>query len=788
MSPLLDAGLRSWAFEPWLMVALLVSASVYLRGWRILRRRDNARWSGGQLVAFLGGLATIYVALASPIDVFAGLLFQVHMLQHLLLMMVAPPLIWLGAPMFPMLRGLPESIRTYWVAPLFHSRTLRTGLARLSHPAAALPIFVATTWLWHAPLAYELALRAPAWHFVQHTCFLFAGLLFWYPVVQPYPSHPGWSPWLLVPYLLLADVQNTALSALLTFSDRLWYPHYSAVPRLGRFSALDDQAAAGVLMWLPGSIVFLVPLFVIGFRLLYGQRGEMAGRRARVVTTSVSSPRRTPARGSIAGRIALPVIDSAPLRVSQHPMLRFDLLRVWIVGRFLKWRHARLTLQLPMAVLAGVLILDGLRGPQIAPMNLAGVLPWIHWRGLLILSLLVAGNLFCMACPFLLPRTLARRWLPSSRNWPRYLQSKWLAVGLLVLFLWAYEAFSLWDSPWLTAWIAVAYFAAAFVVDGFFRGAAFCKYVCPIGQFNFVQSLVSPLEVKVRDLATCTSCQSKDCIGGRGTLPGCELHLLQPRKAGNMDCTFCLDCIHACPHDNVGILTRLPGSELWQSADRPGLAMFGKRHDLAVLIFVLVFGAFANAAGMVGPVLEWRDRFSAQVLASPLLVTSLSYVVALLLLPLLAVGGAALVSRRWSGLGASSFDVATRYSYALVPLGFSMWLAHYSFHFVTSADTIIPVTQRFVADLGCSALGQPHWVAACCRRAADWLPRLEVLSLDFGLLLSLYAGYRIAHAQSSRLPQALRALAPWAVLMTLLFAAGIWLVFQPMQMRGTLRG
>ena len=193
----------------------------------------------------------------------------------------------------------------------------------------------------------------------------------------------------------------------------------------------------------------------------------------------------------------------------------FDLLRVPLVGRFLKWRHARLAMQVPMAALAGVLIFDGLRGPQVGAMNLAGVLPWIHWRGLLILGFLVAGNFFCMACPFLLPRTLARRWLPTGRHWPRWLRSKWLSVVLLVLFLWAYEAFSLWDSPWWTAWLALGYFVAAFVIDGFFRDAAFCKYVCPIGQFNFVQSLVSPLEVKVRDPAVCATCRTKDCIRGR---------------------------------------------------------------------------------------------------------------------------------------------------------------------------------------------------------------------------------------------------------------------------------
>jgi len=263
------------------------------------------------------------------------------------------------------------------------------------------------------------------------------------------------------------------------------------------------------------------------------------------------------------------------------------------------------------------------------------------------------------------------------------------------------------------------------------------------------------------------------------------LHLFQPRKAGNMDCTFCLDCIHACPHDNIGMASRPPGSDLWN--EEPEVGPFGKRPDVAVLVVVVVFGAFVNAAGMVGPVLAWRDWLgSLPRQPSPLLATSLFYMFGLLVLPLLAIGSAAALSRRWGQLAASWVEVATRYSYALVPLGFSMWLAHYSFHLLTSYDTVVPTAQRFVADMGWPVLGQPHWEAACCRPVVDWLPRLEVLFLDVGLLLSLYTGYRIALAQSPRLLQALWALAPWALLIGVMFAAGIWLVFQPMQMRGTL--
>jgi cytochrome c oxidase assembly factor CtaG len=776
MNPLLEALVRSWPFDPWLAVLLLLTAVIYLRGWLMLRRRSPQHWHVGQLVAFLGGLATIYLALASPIEPFASLLLQVHMLQHLLLIMAAPAFIWLGAPLVPILRGLPRSTVTSGLAPLFSSPPLRLFFSRLTHPAAALPIFVAATWLWHTPALYDLALRSSGWHYVQHACFLGSGLLFWYPVVRPYPCHPCWSSWLVVPYLILADVQNTVLAALLTFSGQVLYPYYLSVPRLGTISALGDQSAAGVLMWVPGSIAFLLPLFAIGIRLLSGE--EPSGRR-RTAAIKRLKPEARP--------IELPLAFPADAPRSHPATSAFDLLRIPLVGRFLKWRHARVTLQLPLAALAAVLILDGLRGPQVAPMNLAGVLPWIHWRGLLILCLLAAGNFFCMACPFTLPRSLARRFLPAGRNWPRWLRSKWLAVALLVLFLWAYEAFSLWNSPWWTAWIAVGYFAAAFVIDGFFRGAAFCKYVCPIGQFNFVQSLVSPLEVKAVDESVCATCRTKDCIRGRDGMPGCELHLFVPRKSGNMDCTFCLDCVHACPHTNVGILARSPGRDLMPAEPRGALSRFSMRPDLAALIVVLVFGAFANAAGMVGPVLAWRDGLDRILgLSSPLLVTSLSYVVALVVLPLLLIGTAALMSRRWGRLAGSSVEVASQFSFALVPLGFGMWLAHYSFHFVTSYDTIIPVAARFARDVGFTSLAQPHWVATCCRPVAEWLLHLEILFLDFGLLLSLYTGYRISQAQLHRWSQALWAFAPWALLICLLFAVGVWIVFQPMQMRGTM--
>src|SRR5690606_14528793 len=156
-------------------------------------------------------------------------------------------------------------------------------------------------------------------------------------------------------------------------------------------------------------------------------------------------------------------------------------------------------------------------------------------------------------------------------------------------FLWSYEAFALWDSPWITAWIAVGYFVAAFAVDAIFSEASFCKYVCPIGQFHFVQSLMSPFEVPVRQPDLCATCRTKDRLRGNDVLPGCQMSPLQPRKSGNVDCTFCLDGVNGCPHNSVGLLATFPGRTLWQDSLRSGIGGLSHRPDWTILMLVLIF-------------------------------------------------------------------------------------------------------------------------------------------------------------------------------------------------------
>lgn len=453
-----------------------------------------------------------------------------------------------------------------------------------------------------------------------------------------------------------------------------------------------------------------------------------------------------------------------------------DLTRLPGVGPFLRWRHARTAMQVPLLLLAAVMIWDGLTGPTVAPKNLATVLTWLHYRGFVVLALLVAGNLFCMACPFMLPRNLARRWFQPSRAWPAWLRGKWLATGLFVAFLFAYEAFDLWSSPAATAWLILAYFLGALVVDSLFTGASFCKHVCPIGQFNFTASLLSPLEVKVRDGAVCGSCRTKDCIRGNveRKQPGCELWLFQERKVGNMDCTFCLDCVHACPSDNVGVMTRRIGPDLWSERFRSGIGRFATRPDYALLGAVFTFGALLNAFAMVSPVgiaMNWLSSVTGVRGEIPVL--AMLFTVGLVLEPALLLALAGLGSRA-AGAPGSLLAVITRFSYSLIPVGIATWLAHYLFHFVTGFWGFVPVVQ----ELAWPALGNPRWQLSGAP-APLWLQPLEYGFLMLGLLISWTAASRLAGPRGTRIAL------PWQILALVLVLGTLWLLDQPMEMRGT---
>jgi cytochrome c oxidase assembly factor CtaG len=263
---------------PWVVTSeLALVALLYTRGWMRIRRTRPALFPGWRLGCFLGGIATLFIAVASPLDTFSDSLLFMHMAQHFVLMSIAPPLIVLGAPVVPMLRGLPRWIIRRPLRPLFTSRALPAIGRFLTRPRVAWLAMNAAYIGWHIPRAYEFALASENWHNFEHACFFFTNLMFWWPVIRPWPhawsSPAAQSRWMLIPYLLLADIVNTAISAFLCFSGRLLYPSYAGVARPFGLSALNDQVAAGAFMWVCGSMVYLIPAVAIVVQML-SPRGQ----------------------------------------------------------------------------------------------------------------------------------------------------------------------------------------------------------------------------------------------------------------------------------------------------------------------------------------------------------------------------------------------------------------------------------------------------------------------------------------------------------------------------------
>ena len=201
---------------------------------------------------FAAGLTTLIVALFSPIDVFSNVLFVMHMTQHILLIMVAAPLLLLGLP-------------AAFVHPLLRNVRLKPILAWLTHPFTAFALYNLTLIVWHFPALYELTLRNPFIHDLEHAMFFYTGLLSWWPLLSPVRELPRLSYPGQMLYIFLIAIPAGLLSAVLVFADRVLYPSYAAAPRLWGLTALPDQQAGALVMMLPGKAIYLIALTIVFF-------------------------------------------------------------------------------------------------------------------------------------------------------------------------------------------------------------------------------------------------------------------------------------------------------------------------------------------------------------------------------------------------------------------------------------------------------------------------------------------------------------------------------------------
>lgn len=496
-----------------------------------------------------------------------------------------------------------------------------------------------------------------------------------------------------------------------------------------------------------------------------------------------------------------------------YPSIRPDLLRLPILGRLLRWRYGRLVFQIPLLLIALVLMYDGFTGSSLAGQNLATVGAWVHYRGLVILALLLVGNLFCMGCPFTLPRTLAKRLSSRGRRFPRLLRNKWISISALFILFLLYEWLDLWASPLLTAWIILAYFIAAFVFEAIFTESPFCKYVCPIGAFNFTHSLVSPTQIGTHSADICRTCVGKECINGSyrteplilideissdgqsikshtqgpaGTL-GCGTLLFVPQITSNLDCTLCLDCARACPHQNVRWFVQFPGQSLIRDNILP------KRWDVSLLLIGLTFMGLMNAFGMVSPVYDLMRNLAQELglnqlgWSAPiieLMVLLIIFGIGCLLLPVVLTLMTARLTQILTATKSRSLrDTVAHFAPSFVPLSLGIWIAHYGFHFLVGMFTIVPVLQSFLIDHSIFWLGAtPDWTLVGVDEVIVGV--IQAIALISGFIGSSLLAERAARRGYGR--KAPLAFISWALLFLAITYVAVQIFSLPMEMRGAL--
>ena len=255
------------AFESfWVSGALIFASLVYLRGWLRPRRHEHDNGEGWRAASFVFGLLFIWIATASPLAALDHDMLTAHMVQHLLLMTLAPPLILLGMPRKPLAHGLLQRFLQAISHPL-RGPMQKMGRA-LTHLALCWLGAAGALVVWHIPSMFMLGLRSQTWHGIEHASFLATGLLFWWPVVQPRPNVSKWPESSMLLYLFMATLPCDILSGFLVFCDRVVYPVFYSSSQSFGMSALEDQQCAGALMWTCVTVVYLIAATVFAARLL----------------------------------------------------------------------------------------------------------------------------------------------------------------------------------------------------------------------------------------------------------------------------------------------------------------------------------------------------------------------------------------------------------------------------------------------------------------------------------------------------------------------------------------
>jgi len=268
----------AWNWDPIVVLSLIFGSWAYSAAYREKRRRPGVLHSalGWRAASFSAGLTALFLALVSPLDALGAALFSAHMLQHMLLIAIIPPLLVLGVSPGFFLLSLTSHVRKELVQWWHRSRWLKSVWHGLTQPWVAWALNVLIVWVWHIPWLYQAALENEALHMLEHLSFVGTSLLFWWAIARPKASLKSGDPAILT--LFTMALQGGLLGALITFATTPWYAIYALRTEPWGLSPLEDQQLAGAIMWIPvGMIYTLAALILFMVRLSWIERKGIDG-------------------------------------------------------------------------------------------------------------------------------------------------------------------------------------------------------------------------------------------------------------------------------------------------------------------------------------------------------------------------------------------------------------------------------------------------------------------------------------------------------------------------------
>jgi plastocyanin/ferredoxin len=434
-------------------------------------------------------------------------------------------------------------------------------------------------------------------------------------------------------------------------------------------------------------------------------------------------------------------------RVSPNPGRRIELTRIPLLKRLLQWRGFQPVLMLVTLFGFVLAVMTGLFGTPVGSKNFAIIFVWIVWWALLKIVLVpLTGRLWCTMCPIPAPgEWLQRRGilvkrgnkpLSLARKWPRKLDNVWLQnVGLLAVTTFSPVILTL---PSVTGIVLLTFIVMAVVLSLVFERRVFCRYFCPVGGFVGLYSLVSPLELRVKDPEVCRNHREKECYLGSAEGYGCPWMIKPWRLQRNAYCGLCTECLKTCPKDNVAVNLRPFGSDLFVKAGR-GL-------DEAYNALIMLTCALLYSAIFLGPWGWLKDWAGVASISGRALYAGVFLAINLLAVPGLFLLATALAKGMARMRGVPLKQLFIDYSYALVPMGLSLWIAFsFSFLFVSGSYALSVISDPFGWGWDLFGTRSYPWTPVLI----ELVPYLQVATLIAGLVFSIYVAYRIGRQHSA---------------------------------------